>query len=292
MKYEFQGPKFVKTYDSDTSTYNKVYCDGDLQIYVFDHKTTEEASSANWEVFEQFCKSVSNTSIFDDSLCSQKFDPGVLINSTNKFISVCDVQEIIETEFDTSANFQLDRFMLHVEHRSFSINYELPLFFDRLSHAVMRHGYVVDRTLPRDSVTMYGKSQPDISIYRTGGGYIKKTTIVGAAIDICPLEGDVQVSGGTIEWKTVPVHQKRYRSQEVNQLMANMVRLGGFLASKAFEKGCLVDEINVYALLVSHTNPLCVPFRYRSKCSNNSTAIMKGDEVLLNDAIRSLFSSI
>ena len=289
VKYAFQGPKLVKSDDVDTSKYYEAYCDENLQIYVFNHETTEEASKARWEIFMGLCKSVSNVSIFDSSHSGECY-PEFHIDPENKFIAISDLKEIW-------AKFSSDQFMVHALHRSFSIDHELALnklFCERLSRELVSHGFIVEKALPQENVTMFGKSQPDISIYRQGGGYIKQSTILGGIVDgIIEQEDNVEiVNGGTIEMKMVPVHQKKRDSPEVRQLMANMIRLGGFLASKAFEKGHMIDEIKVYGLLVSHKNPFCLPLRYKTKCSTGSTTFMIGDEMEVSKAIKSLLACI
>lgn len=119
-------------------------------------------------------------------------------------------------------------------------------------------GFVVTDKLPQDKVTLFGKSQPDVTIYRSQGGYVKENTIVSASI----CTGDSwEVIGATIELKKSAVHLKR-RSAEITQTCANMVRVAGFLTEKALAKGLVVEEITIFGLLVSHTSPHCIPLRY------------------------------
>ena len=120
-------------------------------------------------------------------------------------------------------------------------------------------------------------------------GYIKGNSIIGAALS---FRDSVSVTAGTIELKKIAVHQKDFKSKEVTQTIANMLRLGGYLAKKALQKGDLIEGINIYGLLVSHFNPLCIPFKYTSECSSSTTVIMKGDEVLLEYTLNKLFNCI
>ena len=148
---------------------------------------------------------------------------------------------------------------------------------------------MVEKSLPHDAMTLYGKSQPDLSIDKSDRGFMKEGLIVGATITMVE-ERNYVVTGGTMELKKEAVHQKATESREVLQLMANMVRLAGYLSEKALQKDKEAKEVNIYGLLVSHSNPLCMPFKY-SSCVRE-TQIMKGDELLLNDAVQKLLHHI
>ena len=68
-----------------------------------------------------------------------------------------------------------------------------------------------------------------------------------------------------------PVHQKTFESKEALQLMGYTYGEDGwFVSEKALEKGTIIREINVYGLLVSHSSPLCMPFKCRSTCNDIS----------------------
>ena len=83
--------------------------------------------------------------------------------------------------------------------------------------------------------------------------------------------------------KKSEVHLKS-RSTALAQSCANMIRVSGFLAEKALYKGCVVEEITILGLLVSHTSRFCVPLRYNTHI-NGETLILKGDEILFDEAI-------
>ena len=72
-------------------------------------------------------------------------------------------------------------------------------------------------------------------------------SVMGAAISVDQGWG---VTGATIELKK---HLKS-RSSAITQACANMVRVSGFLTEKALMKGKVVEEINIFALLVSHVS--------------------------------------
>ena len=72
---------------------------------------------------------------------------------------------------------------------------------------------------------------------------------------------------------------------------AYMIRVSGFLAEKALSKGCLVEEINILGLLVSHTSHFCIPSQYNSQV-DGKTAILKGDELLFDEAIEMVLAHL
>ena len=131
--------------------------------------------------------------------------------------------------------------------------------------------------LPYDGVTIFGKSQPDVVIYKSRIGYIKGRGIVGA-------------DGVALELKKSVVNVKA-RSPELAQSCANLVRVSGFLSEKALEQGCVVEEINIYGLLVSHSSPYCVPLRYQVEV-NEESWIMKGDEMRFDEALESIITHL
>ena len=152
----------------------------------------------------------------------------------------------------------LTQMMLSIRNICFNLEYELPLnkrFMEQFKEMIEDRGFVVVDTLPQDNVTIFGKSQPDIIIYRSEGRYIKGTSVTGAAISIC------EISGATLELKKNAVHLKS-RSPQLAQSCANMVRVSGYLTEKALQKGFIVEEINIFGLLVSHTSCYCVPLKH------------------------------
>lgn len=133
------------------------------------------------------------------------FDAGLLINPTNKYIVCCDAEQIIKEEFSEESStkeehdLSVGRAIINIQERSIMINYELPMntrFVDQLSRTALYRVYVVDKTL-QDKMTIFGKSQPDVSIYKIGGGYIRGNTIVGAALS---FRNTVSIMAGDNSW--------------------------------------------------------------------------------------------
>ena len=89
------------------------------------------------------------------------------------------------------------------------------------------------------------------------------------------------MTGGTTELKTAEVHMRR-KSRDITQTCANMLKVAGYLTSRALAKGCLVEEISIFALLVSHKSPYCVPLKYHVHI-NKRPSIELGDEVDFTD---------
>ena len=138
---------------------------------------------------------------------------------------------------------------------------------------------------------VHGRSCPDVTIFRAEGKYVRGTTVVAASIE-APGAKTFEVIGGSLELKKAQVHQKANDSQEVLQTVANMIKVAGYLTQKALRKGKIIEEVKIYGLLVSHTNPFCLPFIYQSNCFNKSTTVHKGDEMLLVDALNRLLTYI
>lgn len=303
-RYAFLGPKFTigsNDVPTEVAAYNKVFCNDEIQIEVLKHKETQEASGTKWETFGLYSKNVLNAEIFQAADKAAKFDVGPLTNPSNKYIAFCDVQKMLETlKIEICASnrtveqqeLSIFRAMMSAQESSITINYELPLnlrFFERLSEAGEKIGFVISKTLPQDSMTVFGKSQPDISIYRAGGDFIAGTTVVGATLS----DGsNAIVKSGSIELKKYCIHHKSLESTEATQTLANMVRLAGFLTTKALEKGIVVEKVNILGLLASHISRYCIPFKYTSECISGVTTMMKGDEILLPEALDNLFCCI
>ena len=83
----------------------------------------------------------------------------------------------------------------------------------------------------------------------------------------------------------------KIRSSSLAQSCANMVRVSGYLLDRALQKGILVEEITILALLVSHSSPYCIPLCYNA-CVNGATFIMKGDEILFEEALEMVLMKI
>ena len=158
-------------------------------------------------------------------------------------------------------------------------------------------GFVVAERLPHDNVTVFGKSQPDLTFYKGNGEYMKGKGVSGAIIctEAWEITGAIicteawEITGATIELKKSEVHVKS-RSTTFAQLCTNMIRVSGFLAEKALYKGCMLEKITILGLLVSHTSRFCVPLRYTHV--NGETLILKGDEMLFNQAIAMIIAHI
>ena len=78
----------------------------------------------------------------------------------------------------------------------------------------MGKGFVVEKSLPCDAMTIYGKSQLDLSIYRSGGDYIKDGTIVGGAVNVMEETNCFVEDADGYRTITDPVHQKTFESKE------------------------------------------------------------------------------
>lgn len=161
---------------------------------------------------------------------------------------------------------ELEKMMHAIQNISFCLDYELPLnkrFTNQFKQLVESKGFVVTDTLPQDGVTIFGKSQPDMIIYKSKGGFMRGRSVMGATICIdTPVDQQAwEVTGATLELKRNPVHLKS-KSPALAQSCANMVRVSGFLTERALLKGYIVEEITILGLLVSHSSSYCIPLRY------------------------------
>lgn len=270
-----------------------IFDDGTTRIYIVQEKSLE-ASGAEWKFFGDHFRGATNSEIFHEvETIPLTKEMKALLPESRKVVVLSDVKRIFEEcikskEFEnhTVAEFKLEmsQMMQEIMDISFSLEYELPLnkrFVTQFTKIIERRGFVVSDTLPQSSVTIFGKSQPDLVFYKANEGYEKGTRIMGATIS-----SDIswEVCGATMEFKRSPVHLKT-KSQPLAQSCANMVRLAGFLMEKSLVKGHIVEEVTIFGLLVSHSNPYCVPLQYNAKVNQN-TIIMKGDEILFEDAFR------
>ena len=139
-----------------------------------------------------------------------------------------DVKKIIESNFCTTQDVSpseiqssVNRSLFMIKQHSFSIDYDLLLnkhFIAKFSDIVQPKGFVVERTMKQDHHTVYRRSQPDTLIYRSGGGYITGTTIIGVAINIInDNEIPSEVTDGMIEMKKASMTQKTKTSSKVVQ---------------------------------------------------------------------------
>ena len=66
-----------------------------------------------------------------------------------------------------------------VRAKSFSLEQPLNLRLEQFSKIVQPKGFIVDRSLPQDTTTVYGKLQPDWTVYKSDGGYISCKKMYG-----------------------------------------------------------------------------------------------------------------
>ena len=112
--------------------------------------------------------------------------------------------------------------------------------------------FVVMDSLPQDTVTIFGKSRPNIVVYKSKGRFIKDgSTVAGAVIMDDTGMQECKDKGVTLELKRSVVHLK-FRSAELAQCCGNMVIVSDYLTERVLQKGYLVKDINIYGLLVSH----------------------------------------
>ena len=105
--------------------------------------------------------------------------------------------------------------MTTISTKSFCLNYELLLL-------IQREKCVVESSLTKDSVTVYGRSCPDITIFRLEGKYVSGTTVVGTSIEATDAK-TWEVIGGSIELKRSPNSSK---SQQLSRNFANSSKHG------------------------------------------------------------------
>lgn len=124
--------------------------------------------------------------------------------------------------------------IVKISSNCFSLDYKIPLnkrFSRELKKIIEDRGYVVTDTLPHDDVTMFGKSQPHITIYKSQGAYVRENKVVGASVYKEPW---CVLTGATVELKRSVVHL-RSRSAAILQASANMIRVAGS-NGKSFKK--------------------------------------------------------
>ena len=92
------------------------------------------------------------------------------------------------------------------------------------------------------------------------------------------------ITRAILESKKLEVCYLKLKSPQLAQLCANMARVSGFPMEKVLEKGFVVEEINIYAVLVSHSNMYCVPMNCNGQVNKN-TSFMKGDELFFDEAL-------
>ena len=115
---------------------------------------------------------------------------------------------ILQCEGDLTVNKvedELSHMVLNISTKCFSLEYELPLnkrFVKQLQSNILTRGVIIEGSLPQDSLTIFGKSQPDVTIYRTDGRYIREKTIVGASV----FKGEQWEVIGATELCTVGIH--------------------------------------------------------------------------------------
>ena len=157
---------------------------------------TIEAPSAEWRIFKEYFTDGPNEQIFLKS----KVEPvhveadGLVIGNM-KVVAYTDIKRTFEThatrwnknqettkEDVISVVYQA---MLKLEAISFTLDHEFPLnrrFVLHFKNMMEAQGFVVAETLPYDNVTIFGKSQPDLTFYRGNGEYMHRKTVSSAAI--------------------------------------------------------------------------------------------------------------
>lgn len=171
---------------------------------------------------------------------------------------------------------EIQSMLFEIKRKQFNLEYGVQRnkhFVNEISRVAAKEKIVVDETLPHDDISIYGKSQPEATMYRSNGGYCKGSTVTAAAITTTTL---FEVVGGTVEFKNEEVHNKPENSRPVLQAYANMVRVAGFLLKKALPKGKIIEIISIYGLMISHGNIFAVSLRYHTDLSTKCTIFMKG----------------
>ena len=126
-----------------------------------------------------------------------------------QMVAFSDVKRILHSktwcEGDLTANKvedELSHMVLSISTKCFNLEYELPLnkrFVKQLQSIMLTRGFIIEGSLPQ---TIFGKSQPDVTIYRTDGRYIREKTIVGASV----FKGEQWEVIGATELCTVGIH--------------------------------------------------------------------------------------
>ena len=169
----------------------------------------------------------------------------LIIGSKKSVVAYTDIEKIFEKYFakwedvdqPTSIGdmkMEIGHMMCSIQKFTFPLEYELPLnkrFVLQFKDIVESKGFVAD-SLPQDSVTIFGKSQPYLTIFRHKGEFIKGKSVMGVAIS-ADQEAHWEVTGATLEFQKNVVHLKT-RSSSLAQSCANMVHISGYLLERVF----------------------------------------------------------
>ena len=209
-----------------------VYEKEGLKILIYKHPDTVEASKPDWAMFNEHFIDVFNKNIFSQPGNAALPESNPLILKDKHVVAYEDLERIVFSHVLDSVD-NVHEMMRSVRKRSFCLEYELPLnkrFIDIFTEMLEPLDFVVTDSLPQDTVTIFGKSRPDIVVYKSKGRFIKdSSTVAGATI---MDEGECEVNGATLELKRSVVHLKS-RSAELAQCCANMVRVSGYLTERA-----------------------------------------------------------
>ena len=274
--------------------FSLIYNGEEYKIFVLKHQKTSEASSAKPEIFKDLTILVDNDAIFKGTPLPNKILLTELegIKADDAVVACAHLDHLVQSldpDKLYSAN-EIHSMLFEIKRKQFNLDYELQRnkhFLNEISRIAAKEKIVVDKTLPHDDFSIYGKSQPDATMYRSNGGYCRGSTVTAAAITTTAL---FEVVGGTVEFKNEEVHNKSENSKPVLQAFANMVRVAGFLLKKALSKGKIIEKINIYGLLISHENIFSVPLRYYIDLSIKSTIFMKGEEIDRNEALAQIMT--
>jgi len=202
-RYSFEGPcalRVMCSNDGSVKGCEKVYDIDGLTIFMHQQTSTEEVSSTKPSTFEKYYVNVDNSKILRDReidmVMVQQYRDLVLCD--NSVIACSDVTNILEHCLKDSASKKATYTVGELEStfatisrmvqaKSFSLEHDLCLnlrLIEQFSKIAQPKGFIVDRSLPQDTATIYGKSQPDLTIYKSDGGYIRGNQIVGATIKL------------------------------------------------------------------------------------------------------------
>ena len=119
--------------------------------------------------------------------------------------------------------------MITLHASTFDLDYELPLnkrFIRKFKEMFQAEGFVITDSLPHDNVTIFGKSQPDVIVYRSDSNYINGRSVMSVTFSVGMV---CEIAGATMEFKKSEVCHLKFKSPQLAQLCANMVRMSVFL---------------------------------------------------------------
>lgn len=102
------------------------------------------------------------------------------------------------------------------------MDYKLPLnsrFKQTFMHVMAENGFLVLETVPQDSATIYGKSQPNLVMFKSNSQFTKEKSITAATIKT--VEKSCKVDGAALEFRKSVVQVKRGSKESC----ANLVKV-------------------------------------------------------------------